>query len=247
MRAMAESPLGLEVCGLGVSAGSRWLVRDVTFDARPGELVAVIGPNGAGKTTLLEAIAGLRPSQAGALRIRNRELVRFAEFARTFSFLPDACALPAEASVQTLIDHASARASGNVATRPLLEGLSVEPLLSKPVGILSRGEHQRVALYCTLALGRPVALLDEPFSVFDPLQLQRVLATVRGVMGSTSIIASIHQLADAERIADRVLLLANGKMVAFGDLTDLRDRVGNAAGSLETVFVSLLEETVRAS
>jgi ABC-2 type transport system ATP-binding protein len=238
----------LEVRELGVRVGSRWIVRDVSFEAKPGELVAVIGPNGAGKTTLLETMVGLRPASAGMVRFGQRTLDGFADFARHFSFLPDAGVLPPEATVRTLIDHASSRAPREVETRSLREGLALEPLLAKPVGILSRGEHQRVALFCSLALGRAVAVLDEPFSAFDPLQLRQVLATVRDRIGSTTtVVASIHQLADAERVADRILILADGKMVAFGDLASLRDRVGSPEASLEDVFALLLKEANLAS
>jgi ABC-2 type transport system ATP-binding protein len=240
--------LALGVQGLGVRVGSRWIVRDVTFDAKRGEIVAVIGPNGAGKTTLLETIVGLRRTSAGMVWVQGRALDRFADFARTFSFLPDAGTLPPEATVRTLIDHACSLARHGLDTRALREGLTLDPLLTKPAGILSRGEHQRVALFCSLALGRAVAVLDEPFSAFDPLQLRKVLAAVRDVIGATTtVIASIHQLGDAERFADRILLLADGKMVAFGELASLRNRVGNAEGSLEDVFVSLLGEANLAS
>ena len=244
---MTAEPFALEVRGLGARVGSRWIVRDVSFEARGGELVAVIGPNGAGKTTLLETIVGLRPRSAGTVRAQERDLRRFVDFARVFSFLPDAGVLPPEATVRTLIEHASGRAPRGVEIRMLMEGLTLAPLFAKPVGILSRGEQQRVALFCALALGRPVAVLDEPFSTFDPLQLRMVLATVREALGSaTAAVASIHQLADAERIADRILILAEGRMVAFGDLASLRDRVRNSEASLEEAFVSLLAGANRA-
>jgi ABC-2 type transport system ATP-binding protein len=245
---MTASRCALEVRDLGVRVGARWIVRDVSFEARPGELVAVIGPNGAGKTTLLETIVGLRPANAGTVRVHQRELGQFAEFARAFSFLPDAGTLPPEATVATLIEHASAHAPRGFDMRGLRQGLTLEPLLAQPIGILSRGEHQRVALFCTLALGRAVAVLDEPFSTFDPLQLRNVLATMRDALGTaTAVVASIHQLADAERVADRILILAEGKKIAFGDLPSLRDRVGDAEASLEGVFISLLEESNLAS
>jgi ABC-2 type transport system ATP-binding protein len=241
---MTAEPIALEVGGLGARVGVRWIVRDVSFEARPGEVVAVIGPNGAGKTTLLETIVGLRPANAGTVRVHRRELVKFVEFARAFSFLPDAGSLPPEATVGILLEHASAHAPRGFGTRGLRQGLTLEPLLAKPAGILSRGEHQRVALFCALALGRTVAVLDEPFSPFDPRQLHKVLATVRDAIGSTTaVVASIHQLADAERVADRILILAEGRMVAFGDLAALREHVGNAEASLEGVFISLLEES----
>ena len=230
------------------SYGPRRALRGLSFSLKAGHILGFLGPNGAGKTTLLETIVGLRYADAGTVCVDARALRRFADFARVFSFLPDRGALPPEATVRTLVDHASSLASRDHTLRALREGLTLEPLLSKPVGILSRGEHQRVALFCALGLGRPIAVLDEPFSAFDPLQLRKILAMVREVVGSaTAVVASIHQLADAASVADRILILAEGRMVAFGDLASLRARVGNAAASLEDIFVSLLEEANRAS
>lgn len=240
---MTTGIAALEVGNLAVYAGDRRIVQNVSFDARAGELIAVIGPNGAGKTTLLEALVGLRPA-TGTIRVHGRAPNSFGDFARAFSFLPDAGILPPEATVQTLIAHASALAAKDQALDALRASLAIEPLLDQPVGVLSRGEHQRVALCCALALERPIIVLDEPFSAFDPLQLRKVLQAIRGVIGErNTVIASIHQLADAESVADRILILAEGRMIAFGDLASLRTRAGVETGSLEDVFLSLLDES----
>jgi ABC-2 type transport system ATP-binding protein len=239
------TPATLEVRSLGVRAGARWILQDVGFEAHAGEVTAVIGPNGAGKTTLLESLVGLRRTSAGSVRVNGKPLLAFADFARTFAFLPDAGLLPPEATVRTLVEHAERMGSRPIAA--LRESLAIEPLLSKPVGILSRGEHQRVALFCTLVLGRSVVVLDEPFSTFDPLQLRNVFAVVREIAGApTAVVASVHQLSDAERIADRILLLVDGKKLAFGDRASLAASAGHS-GSLDEIFVSLLEGTRRAS
>jgi ABC-2 type transport system ATP-binding protein len=112
--------------------------------------------------------------------------------------------------------------------------------------VLSRGERQRLALFSTLVLGRPIVVLDEPFSAFDPLQLRDVLGAVRSIAASgAAILASIHQLADAEKVADRVLLLAEGRAVAFGTVAELRAEAGGAERSLEEVFVALLTRSSR--
>src|SRR5690349_16892800 len=103
---VVRGPALLEVASLGVRAGKRWLVEGVTFQAHAGEITAVIGPNGAGKTTLLEAITGLRRHDAGELRASGRRLDAFADYARTFAFLPDAGALPPEVTVHTLVEQA---------------------------------------------------------------------------------------------------------------------------------------------
>ena len=240
---MTSPPPALEVASVGVRAGRRWIVRDVTFTARGGEIIAVIGPNGAGKTTLLEAIVGLRRTAAGTVRAAGRPLSRFADFARTFSFLPEGSTLPPETSVGTLVARATFLAPRDRSMHALVAGFGIESLRARPVGVLSRGEQQRVALFCTLVLGRPLAVLDEPFAAFDPLQLRAVLTTLRETVGTTTaVIASIHQLADAARVADRILILASGASLAYGDLAALRARVGKASASLEEIFVALLEE-----
>jgi ABC-2 type transport system ATP-binding protein len=245
---VSGEPALLEVESLGVRAGGRWIVEAVTFQARAGEVTAVIGPNGAGKTTLLETIAGVRRADAGQVRVEGRRLVRFVEHARSLSFLPDAGVLPPEATVRTLVDHARSRSQRPAQFETLLDALHVGPLLPKSAGVLSRGEHQRVSLFCALALGRGIVLLDEPFSTFDPLQLRDVLTVVRAVAKfPTAVVASVHQLVDAERIADRVLLLAGGRAVAFADPASLRAQAGTPSATLEEVFVALLSRRDHAS
>jgi ABC-2 type transport system ATP-binding protein len=236
----------LEVMSIGGRAGSQWIIRNVTFEARVGEVTVVIGPNGAGKTTLLETIAGLRRPDTGEVRVAGSGLRRFSDHARSFSFLPDAGILPPEATVRTLVDHATSLASDRVPLETLRRGLALELPLPKTAAVLSRGEHQRVALFCTLVLGRPIVILDEPFAAFDPLQLRDVFAVVREVArASTAVVVSIHQLTDADKIADRILLLSEGRAVAFGDLAALRVRAGSSTASLEDVFVSLLSAADR--
>src|SRR5207249_617264 len=104
-------------------------------------------------------------------------------------------------------------------------------------------EHRRVALAATLGAARPVVVLDEPFSAFDPQQLLDVLAVVRErARAGTAIVASVHQMSDAEKIADRILLLRAGRVVAFGTLEALRARARRDGAALEQVFLAILGE-----
>lgn len=229
----------LSVEGLAARAGGRALVRDVTFEAAAGEIVAIIGPNGAGKTSLLEAIAGLRPSE-GAVRVDGHAVRTFAERAASFAFAPDDALPPPEVLVATLIAHAeSRRPRPKGALDALRRGLGVEPLMDRSAGVLSRGERKRVSLYVALAAARPIVILDEPFGAFDPLQLQAIFEAVRETArAGAALLVSIHQLADAARVADRVLLLAEGRRVAFGKVDAVLEQAG--AASLEEAFVALL-------
>lgn len=228
----------LEVSELTVTAGKLTLVDRVSFVARAGQVLVVVGPNGAGKTSLFEAVLGVR-SHSGAIRIDGSTRDGFGARARAIAFLPDRGELPPEATVKTLVDDAQRWAKPS--PPDLAKALGIEALLGRPTGVLSHGERGRVALYLALVLGRPISLLDEPFSAFDPVQLSAVLDVVRAAAkAGTAIVASVHQLADAEKIADRILLLARGRRIAEGSLAELRERTG--AVSLEEAFVQLLKK-----
>lgn len=225
----------LEVRALGVKApGGRELVRDVSFSVRAGEVVAVLGPNGAGKSTLLEAVAGLRERVSGEVQIAGRRLASFSEHARAFAYMPDDAALPDELSVRTVLGAAA----GHEAARRLALG----GLLGARSARLSRGESKRVWLAWALAQNKPLLLLDEPFGAFDPRQLRDVLPVVRAAAErGAGVIATIHQMRTAELVADRLLLLASGRAIAFGTLDELRERAGLPGAPLDDVFLALLD------
>src|SRR5439155_98634 len=171
---------GLVVEGLSVERGRRPVLDRVSLGLVPGEIVAVIGPNGAGKSSLLEAVLGFLPVAAGRVTFEGRALRDLASRARVFSFLPEEAEPPAEVRVSTLLAHAErfGRPPDGLAAA-LLERLGLGPLAGARAGELSRGEKRRVALFAALATGRPVLVLDEPLGVFDPLQLEDVLAVLR--------------------------------------------------------------------
>jgi len=211
----------LSVSGMSVVRGNTRVVSDVNFEAKAGEIVAVVGPNGAGKTSLLEAMCMLLP-RTGHVSYEGRKLETFAEHARVFSFMPDETIAPDELDVRDVV--------------------SSDDIANAPLSSLSRGERKRVEISIALALDRPVVLLDEPFGAFDPLQLDRMFDLVRSrAKKGQTFICSIHQLADAERVADRILLIARGRALAFGTMDEIRKKASlDASASLERVLRALL-------
>jgi ABC-type multidrug transport system ATPase subunit len=209
-----------------------------------GEILVVIGPNGAGKTSLLEAVLGFLPIASGRVSFGGRELRSLSARAHVFSCLPESADPPAEVRVGLLIDHAIrfGKPRGGLAAE-LFERLGLQSLSDARPAELSRGERRRVNLFIALATSRPVAVLDEPLGVFDPLQLFEVLDVLRAcARKGTSLLLSVHQLSDAEKIADRVLLLDNGYVSAFGRISDLAALDGSVGGSLEDIVVRILRE-----
>jgi ABC-type multidrug transport system ATPase subunit len=220
------------------------VLHHVSFDLLPGEIVAVIGPNGAGKTSLLEAVLGFLPIASGRISFGGRELRSLSRRTHVFSWMSESADPPAEVRVGLLVDHAIrfGKPRGGLAEE-LLQRLGLQSLCDARPAELSRGERRRVNLFIALATSRPVVVLDEPLGVFDPLQLFEVLDVLRArAHEGTSLLLSVHQLSDAEKIADRVLLLDNGCVSAFGPISDLAARDGWAGRSLEDIVVRILRE-----
>jgi ABC-2 type transport system ATP-binding protein len=229
---------------LRIQRSGRQVVTDVSFSLSPGEIVAIIGANGAGKTSLLEAVVGLLKLTSGRVLFEGRALGSFADYARTFSFMADRAEPPTEVRVDAIVREARARHRGPAQEiHRLLEALALSPLLSALCGALSRGEKRRLELFEALCTNRPVVVLDEPLGVFDPLALQSVLEVLRErARQGTMLLLSIHQLSDAEKIADRLLVLHEGRALAFGSMAELAALVGTGPTSLEAVFLALLRD-----
>jgi iron complex transport system ATP-binding protein len=244
----AGGPPVLGVRDVTVRVGSRTLLDGVTFEVTSGEVVAIIGPNGAGKTTLLEVIAGMRGADLGTVAFHGVPVRTFAARARHIAFLPDGGELPSELRVRDVIEHALRfRPRPPALVAELRHALDTDSLLDAPAGVLSRGERQRVASFTALAVDRPVVILDEPFDAFDPLKLRDVLAAVKRVANSgAAVLATVHHLGDAAKIADRLLILSEGRGMAWGTLESLRTAAGAPGGTLEDVFVALLSRGTHA-
>lgn len=223
----------LEVAALTARAGGRALVSEVSFDVAVGEIVAIVGPNGAGKTTIFECVAGLRPAR-GAVRFDGRELRTLADRARVLSYMPDELVLPHELSV--------GRALGLDARSAFAAKLEIASLLGVRGSELSRGEQKRCQLCAALDLDRPVVVLDEPLGAFDPRQLRSLIPLLREVATTRAIVLTVHQMRSAELIADRIVMLAAGQLVASGTVAELRARAGLGDAPFDDVFLALLDE-----
>jgi len=236
---------GLWVDAISVSRARRHVLTAVSFAVDPGEVVAVIGPNGAGKTSLLEAVVGALPLTTGSVRFRGRALETLRDRAHVFAFMPDAAEPPSEVRVGAFIDHVRQSAGSSASGDRLLQTMGLIPLRTALIGELSRGEKRRLMLFAALCNDRPVLVLDEPLAVFDPLQMIGILEVIRErALAGVSFLISIHQMADAEKIASRIVLLDTGHVIAVGSLAELREQVDCATATLEDVFLQILRSRI---
>jgi ABC-type multidrug transport system ATPase subunit len=233
--------------------GAVTALRDVSFDVRQGEVLGLLGPNGAGKTTLLACLAGLAHADRGAVHAGERSLT-VAQQRQLFFYLPDGITPWGAQSAAWLLDfaagvmgstsdvqaHAHTTLVSDALQTEILRVLRIGELGSQPIAALSKGQRKRLLLAMALRTPHPILLLDEPFDGLD-LQLTReVIALLRHVAQSgRTLVLSIHNMQDASRVCDRLVLLDDGRTVAQGSLDELRERAGMPEAALDEVFLAL--------
>jgi ABC-2 type transport system ATP-binding protein len=228
----------MQVTGLTKRYGDQHALADISFSINAGEVLGLIGPNGAGKTTLLEVIAGVLPADGGGVLWHGASvpLGRRREF---LFYLPDGLRPWEDQYVARVIEFFAAvygRSESSVAGTIHTFGLA--PVLRKRVLALSKGYGRRLMLALALLTPHPLLLMDEPFDGFDLRQTREIMGVLRDVAsGGRTLVLAIHQLIDAERVCDRFVLLADGRLRGIGTLDELRVRTGKAG--LEDVFLAL--------
>ena len=231
----------LTIAGLRKRFGSVTALDGASFELRTGELLGLIGPNGAGKTTLLECAAGVRHADGGSVSITGTQLGP-TERKRALFFLPDGVRPWPDQRVAWALDFVERLfVAANGLRAELVTALKLESLLDQRIGSLSKGERKRTIVALGLLTPQPFLLLDEPFEGLDLRQARDVAALLREhARRGRGLCLSIHQLADAAELCDRLVLLADGRTAGEGTLAELRARAGLASGSgIEEVFLAL--------
>jgi ABC-2 type transport system ATP-binding protein len=227
----------LEVRDLAKKFGERVALRDVSLDARRGELVAIIGPNGAGKTTLLSILAGVQRADSGSISKGSGEI----------GWVPQQPALYSKLTVAEnlrLFARLEGHADPEEAVERMLEQTGLRDRADDQLSTLSGGNRQRVNIAIGLLSEPEVLLLDEPSTALDPRQRERlwefILAlTARG----TTVLFSTHVIQEAERYGTQVVVLADGELIFTGSARELERTVEDSeAPDFEAAFVEFLSQ-----
>jgi ABC-2 type transport system ATP-binding protein len=238
MAATATGPEALRADGLTKRYGDREALRGVSFRAARGEKVAVIGPNGAGKTTLLQILAGALAPSGGSVTVPEERVGWVPQQPALYSKLSVAENLRLFARLEKVPDVEATVAR-------MLDQTALGDRAGDEVGRLSGGNRQRVNIAIGLLAEPPVLLLDEPSASLDPRQRARLWEFIVSLaQGGTAVIFATHDVGEAERQADRVLVLADGELLFTGTPADLeRVAAGDAgAADFESAFVRFLRE-----
>lgn len=222
----------LRVERLGKRYGSREALREVSFAAHAGEMLAVIGPNGAGKTTLLSILAGVQAPSTGTVGRGVGEI----------GWVPQQPAVYSKLSVLEnlrLFARLEKVADTEAAVSRMLEQTGLLERAEERIDRLSGGNQQRVNVALGLLADPPVILLDEPSTALDPAQRERLWLLVGELAArGTGVVFSTHIVAEAERYATRVLVLDQGRLLFDGTPAELARKGGG--GDFERAFVAFL-------
>ena len=220
-------PPALEISGLTVRYGDTLAVDGLDLTIPAGSTVALLGPNGAGKSTIVNAVLGLLNPAAGAIRVLGRS-PRDAIRAGTVGAMLQHGGLPSEArvgEVVALVRRSFGRAGGAMAwpLEDLVATAGIEGLLGREVEALSGGQRQRVLLALALAGAPPLLLLDEPTSAMDVEGRRAFWTTMRGLAGrGHTVVFATHHLDEADAVADRVIVVADGRVIADGSSAQVK-------------------------
>jgi ABC-2 type transport system ATP-binding protein len=215
--------------------GDRVALRGVSLTAGRGELVAVIGPNGAGKTTLLSILAGIQPADEGEV-----------EAPASIGWVPQQPALYGKLTVEEnlmLFARLERSPEPRATVDRMLDLTDLGGRAGDQVSTLSGGNRQRVNIAIGL-LGQPdVLLLDEPSSALDPRQRERLWEFILRLAGEgTTVVYATHHIQEADRYANRLVVLADGEGVFDGSPRELEQATGTTGLDFEQAFVEFLHQ-----
>ena len=239
--ARSAGEVAISVRGLEKRYGERSVLGGVTFEVRRGEVVALLGPNGAGKTTTAEIVEGYRRGDGGAVSVLGRDPWRASveHRARVGLMLQAGGIDPRMRAAETLGLYSRFFAAP-LDPAALLADVGLAHVARTPYRRLSGGERQRLALALAL-VGRPeVLVLDEPTAGMDPEAKASTRSLIAGLRSDgAAVLVTTHELADVERLADRVVVLAQGVVVAAGTPSEI---LAGASAQLRVRFAAPLSD-----
>ncbi len=231
---METTTVTLAAEGLVKRYGDRVALRGVSLSARPGELVAVIGPNGAGKTTLLSILAGIQRPDEGSITVAPAAVGWVPQQAAVYNKLTVAENLSLFARLERCPDP-------RATVERMLELSDLGVRANDQVGTLSGGNKQRVNIAIGLLAEPDVLLLDEPSAALDPRQRARLWEFILRLAGEgTTVIYATHNIQEADRYANQLIVLADGELLFDGEPQALEREVGTTGLDFEEAFVEFL-------
>lgn len=225
----------IDVQNLTKSYGPIQAVDNITFQIPAGQIVGFLGPNGAGKSTTLRMLTGFMPPTSGTAVIAGHDVLENSELARAkLGYLPESTPLYPEMRVEEYLHYRGklfgmSRGYRRQRIDHVCDRCGLEAMRQRTIARLSKGNRQRLGLAQALLHEPRVLILDEPTAGLDPNQVTEVRKLIGELAGEHTILLSTHILPEVEKTADRVLIIAAGRIVAQGTPEQLRQEVAQGA------------------
>lgn len=230
----------IEAQGLSKYYGDFVAIEDISFSIPEGQIVAFLGPNGAGKSTTMKILTGFLAPSAGEAAIAGLDIRRERiEASKRLGYLPENGPLYLDLTPLELLNFfADARGMNDGRKKEridlLIDQVSLQEVLEKPIGKLSKGLRQRVGLAQALLHDPEVLIMDEPTAGLDPNQIREFRSNIAELGKTKTVLISTHILQEVEAVADRVLFVDRGHLIYDGTPEEL-----GQGGSLEEPFYRL--------
>jgi ABC-2 type transport system ATP-binding protein len=236
----------IEVKNLTKRYRDRVAIDHLNFSVNQGEILGFLGPNGAGKTTTMKILAGYLPASEGTAKVAGFDVFEQPmEVKRRIGYLPEVPPLYPELTVRgylrlvaTLKGVERDRLEGEIDRVASQTGIA--QVMDRVIQNLSKGFRQRVGVAQALLNSPAVLILDEPTEGLDPTQRAEVRALIRSLAGKHTVILSTHILPEVTMTCEKVLIIHQGKIVAFDEIKNLAQAYGAGEQvSLEEIFIKL--------
>ncbi|HZJ56436.1 MAG TPA: ABC transporter ATP-binding protein [Myxococcaceae bacterium] len=236
----------IEVTGLSKRYRDRIAVEDLSFSVPEGEILGFLGPNGAGKSTTMRILTGYLPATGGTVKVAGFDVFEDPyEVKRRIGYLPETPPLYPEMTVRGYLKFVAAikgvrRGQLAAELERVAHSTGVAEVMERLIQNLSKGYRQRVGVAQALLGNPPVLILDEPTEGLDPSQRAEVRQLIKGLAGQHTVILSTHLLSEVTVTCERVLIINQGRMVAFDEIRNLTHALGQGdQTSLEDIFLKL--------
>ncbi|HVE82169.1 MAG TPA: ABC transporter ATP-binding protein [Myxococcales bacterium] len=239
----------IEVQGLSKRYRDRTAVENLSFAVNEGEILGFLGPNGAGKSTTMRMLTGFLPPSEGSAKIAGFDVFASPlEVKRRIGYLPETPPLYVEMTARGYLKFISQlkgvpRKQFKEELDRVSRATGITDVLDRVIQNLSKGYRQRVGLAQALLGAPPVLILDEPTEGLDPAQRAEFRSLIKGLAGNHTVILSTHLLYEVTMTCEKVLIINQGKMVAFDELKKLaasqQAQGATEPASLEEIFIKL--------
>jgi len=223
----------VDVRGVWKRYGDTDVVIDLSFDVHPGEVLGFLGPNGSGKTTTMRMILDIVRPAKGEIEVFGD--TPGVEHQDRVGYLPEDRGLYRDVKIiDTLTYFGALRGMSQSAAREramaLLTEMELDDAAEKKAAELSRGMHQKAQLIATILNDPTLLIIDEPFQGLDPVNADMLKGVVRAQRDhGAAVIMSTHDMGDAQKLCDRILLIDKGKRLLYGTVDGVRDAFSDGA------------------